>query len=269
MTGISSVGLDSVGIDRPAGGGAGTHNATGALSNAGGATSGAASSATARTATGVLSGAGAATSGTAARTRAHPSSGVLANPGGQTAGAATRAAPGNHPSSGALSNPGATTAGTANRLGNHSSSGALGNSGGRVVGSASRAAAPVTHAATGALSNPGASIVGFAVNESGALVDTHDGFWATEYRKMWEWAKKKPTLAEVVEYVEEKPEEALEVVKAAAPEKVVGVNLNKLRNNTRIAELVAKQLMVAIELRRVEIEREADEDDIESILLLM
>lgn len=267
-TGAIVTGTRPIGVGpQPTATGPVTHTATGVLANAGGSTSGSASSATTRSATGTLSGAGATTSGAAARTRAHPSSGVLANPGGQTVGSASRAAPGNHPSTGVLANLGATTSGTATRFANHPSAGSLGNAGAQIVGSASRVAAPVTHDASGTLSGPGAVLVGFAINESGALVDTHDGFWATEYRKMLEWAKKKPTLAEVVEYVEEEPQKALEVAREVAPQAVAGIDLTELRNNTQQAEIVAKQIMVAIELRKLEIER--DEDDIESILLLM
>lgn len=113
-------------------------------------------------------------------------------------------------------------------------------------------------------------LTGTATATTGNITLTGGGFWEEEYRKMWKWAnKKKPTIEEVVEYVEDEPKEALEVVRKVAPGKVAGINVAELRNNTQAAEFVAQQLMVAIELRKVQIEREADEDDIEALLLLI
>lgn len=113
-------------------------------------------------------------------------------------------------------------------------------------------------------------LTGTATATTGNIPLTGGGFWEEEYRKMWKWAnKKKPTIDEVVEYVEDEPKEALEVVRKVAPERVAGINVAELRNNTRAAEFVAQQLMVVIELRKVQIEREADEDDIEALLLLI
>lgn len=144
----------------PVAGGVVSHATSGALANAGGATAGAADSATARASSGVLANPGGTAAGTAARTRQHPATGVLANPGGTTTGTATRIRA--FASSGTLANPGATTSGSADSATARSSSGVLSGAGGQVAGSADHIVAGGTHVSTGALANPGGTTSGAA-----------------------------------------------------------------------------------------------------------
>jgi len=274
--------------------GGGTHDATGALANAGGQTSGAAARTRAHPSMGALSNPGGEVSGSALHLRPHAATGALVNPGATTAGAAARRV--NHAGTGALANPGATLAGTADRAGGavthassgalvnagaqlagtarhnipHPATGALANLGAALAGAANRTPAPVSHAASGALTNPGALLVGFATNDSGALVDTHDGFWAKQYRKMWE--RKTPTIAEIVQELEEEPQEILQAVpevrKEVARDMGGRIDYQAIANNLELQRIIAKQIQVAIELRYAQHLAEIDEEDAEVLLLI-
>ena len=252
----------------PASSTAGTHNATGALANAGGVIAGSATHFGNHPSSGALTNPGGVASGVAARTRVHSASGALVNPGGVVAGSAERSAGGTtHPSSGVLANPGAVVTGTATHFGNHPSTGALVNPGAVVAGSAARVPAAVTHNATGALQNPGAVLSGVAVNESGALIDTHDGFWLKQYRKMWEYGKKKPTIPELIEAIEEEPEivRAIPEVAKAVRKEYGSVDVAKISANLEMQRFIARQIQLTIELRALEMER----DDEELLLLFV
>lgn len=255
-------------IPIPTAAAAGTHDASGVLVNAGGVIAGSATHFGNHPSSGSLTNPGGVASGVAARTRVHPASGALVNPGGVVVGSADRSAGGTtHPSSGVLANPGAVVTGTATHFGNHPSTGVLANPGAVVAGSAARVPAAVTHNATGALQNPGAVLSGTAVNESGALIDTHDGFWFKQYRKMWEYGKKKPTIPELIEAIEEEPEivKAIPEVAKAVRKEYGSVDVAKISANVEMQKFIARQIQLTIELRALEMER----DDEELLLLFV
>lgn len=98
--------------------------------------------------------------------------------------------------------------------------------------------------------------------------DTHDGgesipeYWLKYWRKQHE--KKKPTLAEVVEAVRENPQEAIKAVPQVKRE-FKSVDYDAVANNAKIAEFIARQLLIQFELKRIE---EDDENDAIFMLLL-
>lgn len=102
------------------------------------------------------------------------------------------------------------------------------------------------------------------VEHSSGFADTHDGFWHKKWLKLWE--SKKPELAEVIEYVEAHPQEALEAVQTVAPEKVSGITVAQIDYSTKIAELLAKQIIFAISKRQLQLQQ--DEEDAEFLLLM-
>ena len=95
--------------------------------------------------------------------------------------------------------------------------------------------------------------------------DTHDGFgyWEKYWRKLHE--KKKPTLEEVIEAVQENPVEALKAVPEARKQ-FQGIDYSKVAQNNEMALFIAKQLLITIELRRIEDEN--DENDAIMLLLM-
>ena len=190
----------------------------------------------------------------------HAASGALENAGGSAAGSAdsstTRA------SSGVLTNAGGATAGTAARFRALSSSGALTNLGAQVVGAAARVAAPVSHATSGTLSGPGAVVAGFASNESGVLIDTHDGFWAREWARIRAREKRKyreeieARIEVIAEEIAEVDEQIVEVKQAAKAVKFT-TQPNFYAEQARIVEhLIARRNQLI------------DEEDEELLLLL-
>jgi hypothetical protein len=98
----------------------------------------------------------------------------------------------------------------------------------------------------------------------GGGVDTHDGFgyWEKYWKKLHE--KKKPTLEEVIEAVQENPVEALKAVPQARKQ-FQGIDYSKVAQNTEMAMFIAKQLLITIELRRIADE----EDDADAVMLLL
>jgi hypothetical protein len=94
--------------------------------------------------------------------------------------------------------------------------------------------------------------------------DTHDGFgyWEKYWRKLHE--KKKPTLEEVIEAVQENPVEALKAVPQARKQ-FQGIDYSKVAQNTEMAMFIAKQLLITIELRRIADE----EDEADAVMLLL
>jgi hypothetical protein len=111
-------------------------------------------------ATGALVGSGSAVNGTANRTRAHATTGALTGPGSALAGSARLNRP--HATTGTLTGPGSTVAGSSARFRAFVTSGTLTGSGSAIVGAAARVSAAVTHATSGALVGPGSIIVGTA-----------------------------------------------------------------------------------------------------------
>jgi hypothetical protein len=95
--------------------------------------------------------------------------------------------------------------------------------------------------------------------------DTHDGFgyWEKYWRKLHE--KKKPTLAEVVEIVQENPVEALKAVPEARKQ-FQGIDYGQITQSYEMAQFIAKQLIITLELRRRE--NEDEESAIEMLLLM-
>jgi hypothetical protein len=95
--------------------------------------------------------------------------------------------------------------------------------------------------------------------------DTHDGFgyWEKYWRKLHE--KKKPTLEEVIEAVQENPAEALKAV-PQAKKQFQGIDYSKVKQNAEMALFIAQELMIVLEMRRIEDEN--DENDAIMLLLM-
>lgn len=99
--------------------------------------------------------------------------------------------------------------------------------------------------------------------------DTHDGgesipeYWLKYWRKQHE--KKKPTLAEVIEAVRENPQEAIKAVPQVKRE-FKSVDYDAVANNAKIAEFIARQLLIQFEIQRIQ---EQDDEDAAIMLLLM
>ena len=108
---------------------------------------------------------------------------------------------------------------------------------------------------------------GVAVNPN--PIDTHDGGgWIPEHLYKWwkkQHEKKKPTLAEVIEAVQENPVEALKAVPQVR-QQFQGIDYGQITQSYEMAQFIAKQLIITLELRRISDEN--DEND-EIMLLLM
>lgn len=97
--------------------------------------------------------------------------------------------------------------------------------------------------------------------------DTHDAgseYWYKYWRKLHEKKKKEPTLAEVIEAVQEHPQEALKAV-PQVKKQFKEVDYSSVANNAKQAEFIARQLLIQLEIRRQE---EQDEEDAIMFLLL-
>jgi hypothetical protein len=94
--------------------------------------------------------------------------------------------------------------------------------------------------------------------------DTHDGFgyWEKYWKKLHE--KKKPTIEEVIEAVQENPIEALKAV-PQAKKQFQGIDYSKVKQNAEMALFIAQELMIVLEMRRIE----EEEDENASIMLLL
>lgn len=101
--------------------------------------------------------------------------------------------------------------------------------------------------------------------------DTHDGgesipeYWLKYWRKQHEKRKKEPTLAEVIEAVIEHPQEALKAVPQVKRE-FKSVDYDAVANNAKIAEFIARQLLIQFEIQRIS---DQDEEDAAIMLLLI
>jgi hypothetical protein len=97
--------------------------------------------------------------------------------------------------------------------------------------------------------------------------DSHDAgaeYWYDLWRKKHKKVKP-PTIAEVIEAVQENPVEALKAVPQARKQ-FQGIDYSKVAQNTEMAMFIAKQLLITIELRRIE--EENDENDAIMLLLM-
>lgn len=100
--------------------------------------------------------------------------------------------------------------------------------------------------------------------------DTHDGgesipeYWLKYWRKQHEKRKKEPTLAEVIEAVQEHPQEAIKAV-PQVKKQFKEVDYSSVANNAKQAEFIARQLLIQLEIRRQE---EQDEEEAIYMLLL-
>jgi len=82
-------------------------------------------------------------------------------------------------------------------------------------------------------------------------------FW----RKKWEkqWKKKKPTIKQIVKFVEEEPEEALEIVKEMEPVKYQEIDTSAILTNAKLVETIADQILLAIKIQQIKMQREEEE----------
>jgi hypothetical protein len=99
--------------------------------------------------------------------------------------------------------------------------------------------------------------------------DTHDGgSYIPEHLLKWwkkQHEKKKPTIEEVIEAVQENPVEALKAV-PQAKKQFQGIDYSKVAQNAEMALFIAQELMIVLEMRRISDE---DEETAIEMLLLM
>jgi len=99
--------------------------------------------------------------------------------------------------------------------------------------------------------------------------DTHDGgSYIPEHLLKWwkkQHEKKKPTIEEVIEAVQENPVEALKAV-PQAKKQFQGIDYSKVKQNAEMALFIAQELMIVLEMRRI---LEEDEETAIEMLLLM
>ena len=93
-------------------------------------------------------------------------------------------------------------------------------------------------------------------------------WWVRKYKAQFkrDEHEKLPTLEEVEEFVEEQPAQAIKALQSVAPSVALGITPALLVANDSLIQSVANQLLIAIELRRIEL---AEEDDIELIILML
>ena len=99
--------------------------------------------------------------------------------------------------------------------------------------------------------------------------DTHDGgSYIPEHLLKWwkkQHEKKKPTIEEVIEAVQENPVEALKAV-PQAKKQFQGIDYSKVKQNAEMALFIAQELMIVLEMRRIDDEN--DENDAIMLLLM-
>jgi len=86
-------------------------------------------------------------------------------------------------------------------------------------------------------------------------------YWYKQWEKL---RKKKPIIEEVIELVQEEPAIALAEVKEAVKREYPQVDYTQVLNNIQLQRFIAEQLLITLELRRIQ----DDEDDIEILLML-
>ncbi len=97
--------------------------------------------------------------------------------------------------------------------------------------------------------------------------DSHDvgaEYWYDLWRKKHKKAKP-PTIAEVIEAVQENPVEALKAV-PQAKKQFQGIDYSKVKQNAEMALFIAQELMIVLEMRRIDDEN--DENDAIMLLLM-
>jgi len=97
--------------------------------------------------------------------------------------------------------------------------------------------------------------------------DQHDGFgyWEEYWKKLHKKKKAEPTIEEIVEAVQENPIRALQAVPEARA-KFKEVDYSAVKQNADLALFIAQELMITLELRRIEDEN--DENDAIMLLLM-
>lgn len=101
----------------------------------------------------------------------------------------------------------------------------------------------------------------------GGNVDTHDnfGYWEKYWANLHKKKKAEPTIEEIVEAVQENPIRALQAVPEARA-KFKEVDYSAVKQNADLALFIAQELMITLELRRIEDEN--DENDAIMLLLM-
>jgi hypothetical protein len=89
-------------------------------------------------------------------------------------------------------------------------------------------------------------------------------FWRKKWKKQWE--RKPPTINDLIEFVEKEPEKAVEIAQAIEPKKYENITTENIQVNEKLAENIARQILIAIKLQIIKIELE--EEDIETLLLI-
>jgi hypothetical protein len=82
-------------------------------------------------------------------------------------------------------------------------------------------------------------------------------FWQKKWEKQWK--KKKPTIKQIVKFVEEEPEEALEIVKEMDPVKYQEIDTSAILTNAKLVETIADQILLAIKIQQIKMQREEEE----------
>lgn len=131
--------------------------------------------------------------------------------------------------------------------------------GSAIAGTAARVGTPVTHDTTGALVGQGSLITGEAQNGT-VLQDTHDGFWAKEWRKIREREKKK-RVEEIRDEIEEIEAQIAEVQAVEPPKKPKPSRKPQVINFAPERDFYAEQAriveqLIAAKQRLIEMEEE-------------
>lgn len=95
--------------------------------------------------------------------------------------------------------------------------------------------------------------------------DTHDqfGYWTEYWKKLHKKKKVEPTLEDIVEAVQENPIRALQAVPQVKRE-FKSVDYDTVANNAKIAEFIARQLLIQFEIQRI-----SDQDEEDAIYMLL
>lgn len=93
---------------------------------------------------------------------------------------------------------------------------------------------------------------------SGGFTDTHDGYWT----KQWLSKRKKPKIAEVIEFVKEQPQEAIAEVAQEVKKVYPQIDYREVANNVRLQKFIAEQLLQALK------NRQDDEDMMDFMMML-
>lgn len=91
--------------------------------------------------------------------------------------------------------------------------------------------------------------------------DFSGGHFYEFWRKKWQkkWKKKEPTIEEIVQFVKEKPAKALEIAKEIEPVKYQEIDTSAILANAKMVEAIADQILVAIKIQQIKMQREEEE----------